>query len=45
MLLVENPWIDPFAQSPVGAVGLMQLPEENVNIVLPLLRSTIGGAA
>lgn len=25
MLLVENPWIDPFAQSPVGAVGLMQV--------------------
>ena len=25
MVLVENPWLDPFAQSPVGAVGLMQV--------------------
>lgn len=25
VLLVENPWIDPSARSPVGAVGLMQV--------------------
>jgi soluble lytic murein transglycosylase-like protein len=25
VLLVENPWLDPFARSPVGAVGLMQV--------------------
>ncbi|HUH14224.1 MAG TPA: transglycosylase SLT domain-containing protein, partial [Longimicrobiales bacterium] len=25
VLLVENPWIDPQARSPVGAVGLMQV--------------------
>lgn len=25
ILLVENPWLDPYARSPVGALGLMQV--------------------
>jgi hypothetical protein len=25
VLLVENPWLDPYIRSPVGAVGLMQV--------------------